>query len=364
MRGAMGEEADLQGLATGDIADALARILPTCLHRSVRVVGIDHRPSPYSTTFALHEVDATLDDGSNLELVVKDMSRAAMLPIARQTRPRFLHNPHREVAIYRVLAPYGDLHLARYWGDIVDPRSGRCWLFLERVGGLALRHTGEFACWLDAARWLARFHGRFAGREAVDVAGRVPLVRYDARYYQHWADRAVARIERSTGSTIDQRFASWLQKRYAAVVESLLSLPLSVVHGDYYAANILVRSDDGSHHICPVDWELAGLGPGLVDLAALTAGGWTAEQRRALVHAYWEALPQDQAWFPSVQTLEHALAYCRLHVAVQWLGWSDAWTPPPDQAQDWLGEAKRIAEHIDRSVWSRSAVKAWGDHGM
>jgi thiamine kinase-like enzyme len=34
--------------------------------------------------------------------------------------------------------------------------------------------------------------------------------------------------------------------------------------------------------VCPVDWEMAAVGPGLIDLAALTAGWWTAHDSRAV----------------------------------------------------------------------------------
>ena len=39
------------------------------------------------------------------------------------------------------------------------------------------------------------------------------------------------------------------------------------------------------------------------------------------------------------ETLSADLARCRLHLALQWLGWSPDWRPPPEHAHDWLGEA-------------------------
>jgi hypothetical protein len=43
------------------------------------------------------------------------------------------------------------------------------------------------------------------------------------------------------------------------------------------------------------------------------------------------------------------LDLCRLHHAVQWLAWSDQWTPPADQSRDWLSEALRLAERVNPS---------------
>jgi thiamine kinase-like enzyme len=51
--------------------------------------------------------------------------------------------------------------------------------------------------------------------------------------------------------------------------------------GEYYASNIVVAGQ----RVCPVDWELAGAGPGLLDLAALTTG-WSYADRAAIAAAY------------------------------------------------------------------------------
>ncbi|HEX5417691.1 MAG TPA: aminoglycoside phosphotransferase family protein, partial [Chloroflexota bacterium] len=91
-------------------------------------------------------------------------------------------------------------------------------------------------------------------------------------------------------------------------------------------------------------WEMAALGPGLIDLAALSAGSWTEEQRRALAEVYYAALAPG-SW-PEIGALLDALDYCRLHLAVQWLGWSDVWSPPPERAHDWLSEAFFLMEKI------------------
>jgi thiamine kinase-like enzyme len=93
--------------------------------------------------------------------------------------------------------------------------------------------------------------------------------------------------------------------------------------------------------ICPIDWEIAAIGPGLVDLAALTIGRWTDEERTALALAYLsEAGPRDEgARSEFLETLE----LFRLHLAVQWLGWEPTWLPPEEHRQDWLAHAMRAA---------------------
>jgi hypothetical protein len=41
-----------------------------------------------------------------------------------------------------------------------------------------------------------------------------------------------------------------------------------------------------------------------------------------------------------------SLDVCRLHLAIQWLGWSTDWTPPKEHAHDWLGEAIALARKL------------------
>ena len=79
--------------------------------------------------------------------------------------------------------------------------------------------------------------------------------------------------------------------------------------------------------ICPVDWELAGVGPGPIDLAALTAGGWTGAQRQELTGAYLEGCGD---LYRAKSSFDRALTAGWLQLAVQWLGWSPGWRPPAE----------------------------------
>jgi hypothetical protein len=91
---------------------------------------------------------------------------------------------------------------------------------------------------------------------------------------------------------------------------------------------------------------MAAMGPELVDLAALTAGVWTEQERAALALPYYEVLPRDGSWQPSQKDFMTALDCCRMHLSFQWLGWSQHWTPPEKRAYDWLSEALRAAERL------------------
>ncbi|MBA2546284.1 MAG: phosphotransferase, partial [Solirubrobacterales bacterium] len=162
-------------------------------------------------------------------------------------------------------------------------------------------------------RWLARLHDHFLGLPPADF-----LVRYDRSYFERWPERADVSLP-----------------GYDAVVERLAGLPTTLVHGELYASNVLVAEG----RVCVVDWELAGVGPGVLDVAALTTG-WPDPERSTLAEAYRSAL----AHLPDADRFAAALNCASLHLAIQWLGWSSEWMPPPEHARDWRAELPGLAE--------------------
>jgi aminoglycoside phosphotransferase (APT) family kinase protein len=129
--------------------------------------------------------------------------------------------------------------------------------------------------------------------------------------------------------------------------EFLVSLPTAFIHGEFYASNVLVDTSRQPVRVCAVDWELAGIGPGVLDLAALVVGNWTDAQRAELIDAYRSGLPRDHSCFNDFAALSHAVDFARLQLAVQWLGWSLNWTPPTAHTHDWLAEAIAMAEKLE-----------------
>ena len=121
------------------------------------------------------------------------------------------------------------------------------------------------------------------------------------------------------------------------------STPRALIHGEFYASNVLVRTD-GAQQICAIDWEMTAVGPGVVDLAALTSGNWSEDDRRSVEEAYTDGLPERLRREPSEFAID--LACARLHLAVQWLGWAPGWSPPVEHAQDWLRIAQSAAAEL------------------
>ena len=298
------------------------------------VVGLSRRPYRYATSAPLEEIHVDVSDGAGMDLILKDLSRDRLIGDAGATKPEFLHQPDRELETYRgILAPAGIG--PRCVAAVSETDPARHWLLIEKVPGLELWQIGELSIWEEVARWLGAFHAAFSGRLDQVRDANPHLLDFSANWFRSWRDRALERLADSS----DPRASSLggALERYDEVVDSLARLPRTFVHGELYPSNVLIVQGDPLR-ICPVDWEMAAIGPGLVDLAALV-GGWGEGERRRLVGAYLDG--SDGAREPDA--VEDDLARCRLHLALQWLGWSGDWRPPPEHAHDWLGEALGLA---------------------
>ena len=331
---------------TTEIRAQLERALGDRRGAPVPIEGLERRPCAYRTSFALEELDVTLADGTPLRLMMKDLSRAALHEEALAAKPELLYEPMREIHVYRDLLDGAGLGTAEYHGSSIDPAQDRWWLFIENVVGDALWQIGEFDVWEETARWLARMHGDLGRR----VNERGPLLHYDRDLLGVWARRAsgFADDPGSTWSTEDRQRVRELTARYDAVTEQLAALAPTFIHGEFYPSNVLVQQGGRTPRVCPIDWEIAAVGPGLLDLAALSVGKWTDAERAGLAVAYRAAAAPvaETASHLSDDEFERALDFARLHLAVQWLGWEPGWEPPAEHRHDWLGEALTLAERL------------------
>lgn len=314
------------------------------------IVRLDRRLSDYCSSFTIEELRVELEEGRTLSLIFKNLSWPAIIKEARGVKPEFLYEPNREIGMYEAVLPSHDWGTAHFYGGMVDSGIQRYWLFLEHIPGEKLRFVGEFDTWLRASRWLARMHAAYqmdsAQLNAAQESAR--LLRYDAMFYYRWMERAGAYLHRiaSDRNRSDHLLFVRLADRYDRAVSALAALPRTLIHGDFFASNVLVVNGGEAPRICPVDWELSAVGPGLVDLAALIAGGWSDDERLALARGYYEEMARAGIPMAPFEDYIRSLNLCRLHLAVQWLGWSTEWTPPSEERQDWLYEALHLADQL------------------
>jgi Ser/Thr protein kinase RdoA (MazF antagonist) len=297
--------------ADAALAAALERALPGPLRIRAR------RDSPFASSFPLAELDVEAGDGSRHALIWKDLTPASLLPGARRTRGGApAPDPARELRAYALLES-ADLGTPRRVAALEERE--RTWLFLEAVPGSRLEHVGDEAAWHATARWLAHSHGV--------LGARLP-----AAFPPAWdppdLGALLAREPRAAA------LAPALEVARAVLARA----PTSVIHGELYPANVLIG--DGGR-VCVLDWETIARGPATLDLAALTAGRWD-EPGEPLASAYREALPEP----PPAAAFQAELDAARLVTAAGWLARPAAWSPPPEQARDWLADARTVAERI------------------
>jgi hypothetical protein len=306
-----------------------------------KIVRLETNPCADKTSFNLLDLEIELEDGTILQLLLKDLGTKNLHETARRVKPGFLYDPMREIKAYQEILAPNLLGTARFYGAVVRPDVDLYWLFLEKVTGSRICFVRGRTAWLQAARWLARFHSRFAGqRETLDRANH--LLRYDAPFYRVWLERA------ETFQSVGIRQTDWnsLVRNYGRAIERLIRLPSTLVHGEFYASNILVQKTGDGCRICPVDWETIAVGPGLIDLAALTSGSWADGDRIEMAVAYQDALLCEGMAPCALDDVLSSLADCRLHLAIRWLGWAPDWSPPPENAQNWLTEAISLSEKM------------------
>ena len=288
----------------------------------VPVARIDRNRHAYMTSSLIEDVEVSLADGRRLGMILKDLRAVSRGPESRWVKPTFLDDPAREAGMYSDVLSRLGLGTAECYA------AGDDWLLLERIHGRDLRQIGDVDTWVTTARWIRRFHDSAAELvEDIRATNRPPLVLHDFRFWWRWMRRA----------TQFHPEVDWLEDRYQSVLDEFCSLPTSLVHGEFYPLNIMVEGSE-SDRICPVDWETAGIGPSMLDLAALIEGTWSEGDRNRIVTGYLGSEP------PSAE-FERALGLCQLQVCVQWLGWAEGWNR--EQQPDRVFTITRIVERLD-----------------
>jgi hypothetical protein len=209
-----------------------------------------------------------------------------------------------EADAYRLAVRPCSLSAPRSFGLFGDEDGGATGLMLEYVAGSCrLPKSLEPRAIGRAARWLGSFH-RYHDRRGMEPSER--LNRYDEATLFACMERA------RRGCAPLRAEYPWFERlviEYQQVFRDLLLRRPTVIHGEFYPKNILMRE----RTVFPVDWERAAIFAGEVDLAALTEGHWDPEDVLLAVDSYaasrWETdVPEDFA-----ECLEAARVYLHLY---------------------------------------------------
>jgi len=176
-----------------------------------------------------------------------------------------------ERTCYEEVVPELALSSPTYYGSI-EEADGSCWLFLEDVGRERFSAHDPTHVAL-ASRWLARLHRSGA---TVDAARQLPEAG-PPRYLQHLR-QGRAGIQKNLGNPglcdaeremlvgviglLDRAEGLW-----DAVVRACSGIPETVVHGDFRPKNVRIREEVTGPVLYALDWELAGWGVPVADLA-------------------------------------------------------------------------------------------------
>lgn len=261
----------------------------------------------------------------------------------------------REVGVYRSLAGQVPLPVPR----LVAASATGDWILLEEIRAVrdAAHWTREdYQVAVDA---LSLLHDRFWGL-AEDLDAFPWLARpleEDFAVHLAGAGQSIERMARLRpadslpGAAERIRLLQRLAERAAQIAEPLRRETSTLLHGDYWPGNLAAMSD-GSQVV--YDWQLAGVGPGVIDLLVfITKTEWwfgdRPVTRAEMVRIYRQGMERrhqvtwsDEAW---EALWDHALMWRFLQEWVDLL----AASPPT------LWEMQ--AEQLDQ-VWLRPVAAA------
>ncbi|MGO9488803.1 MAG: phosphotransferase [Solirubrobacteraceae bacterium] len=202
----------------------------------------------------------------------------------------------REIRFYRQLAPRIGGALAGCHVAVIDHEQGWFTLLLEDV---APAEQGDQIAGCDlqraslAVHELAALHAPVFGDPQL---GATPWLNQPSPLNQTLLTQLMTAFLDRYGERIDPqhqeicrsffpRLDAWIADRRP---------PLGLVHGDYRLDNMLFGADGATRPFVIVDWQTAGWGPVMTDLAYFLGGSLSPADRRAheqrLVRDYYDAL--------------------------------------------------------------------------
>ena len=227
------------------LAAQLSKIFPG---RSVEV--IDRMPFKGSSTFPVELISCKLDNNNPIKFFGKYLGGLGPNNHGHRGGVEY------EIKVYDQLIQRLPLNKAHFWGQCYFEEENETLLLMEYLeGSKSLKGNPDINLYLNAASWIARMH--------VFFEGNVPsfVKRYDESYYTVWLDRML-----NVPEVMSAR--PWLKDMidyFRDHINILIDTPQTLIHGEYYSKNILIRDGDAY----PVDWESAACAPAEIDLASI-----------------------------------------------------------------------------------------------
>jgi len=214
-------------------------------------------------------------------------------------------------------------------------RSGTCiWHVYEDIGEASLRnyvHDDEIV--RDAVKLIARVHTRFAGHILLGEC-RMFGEDYGINFFPSSVRNAMQALELVARSVNDMR-PSWktvvdrlLQRlsqlydtrHYRRQIMVECKGMETMVHGDLWINNFLVKQKNTGYRMLLIDWDHVGVGPVHYDLSTLLIRVHQGK-RLKMLHWYREAIAAANFQLPAIDTLNllfETEEYARLANALIW----------------------------------------------
>jgi len=296
------------------------------------VDSIVRRRGEFEKHTAVEVVTARLAGGRHVELFVKHLG-------SRQSDHPDQQRRDREARLYEELVSGDGLPLPKCLGARWDESAATGLLVLEHLDGWPL-HYHELDQWFAAARRLAELHVHFAARPQ-SLLDADFVLRLDAHYLSGWAERAVLAVAASYSAELACRLerlvASWER-----VVAPIVAQPPTLVHNDLSRKNVLVSTATVPARICFVDWEMAGVGCGLLDLVHVRYQRLDAASDRRMLTEYAGQLSGTGLLPADRRELRELFAACELHRTVYRLARCGWWGKPLEYVADRVAAAERL----------------------
>jgi hypothetical protein len=321
-------------LGETDIRLTLERLLQDTQGRHAKISSLRREPSPFATLFPAEALSVSFESGDELSLFVKHLGPEQSDHPDKQRRDR-------ETRVYEELLGADNLPVPRYYGSNWNETTKRREIFLEYIDDWNLKYH-DLEYWFIAARRLAQFHAYFATRAEKLLACDF-LLHFDTSYLYEWADRALS-VLRDQSEELAKELALAVGS-YDRVAEILARQPLTLAHNDLAPKNVLADRSTNPARICFVDWEMAGVGCGLMDLVELKYGlDPVNDQKMRMV--YCAELAGTDLLPSCPEDRSSLFAACELSQTVYRLAHSKSWNLPIARVAQWVSEARQLVMRI------------------
>ncbi|MDB4441913.1 aminoglycoside phosphotransferase family protein [bacterium] len=309
-------------------------VLQDALGRSVVVSSMNHEPSSFATLSPANILHIGLQSGEKISLFLKHIG-------SEESEHPDKKGIDREIRIYDELIRDDCLPVAKYYGSKWNDKTKRRELFLEYIDDWNLQYH-DLEHWFTAARRLAHFHMFFAN-QAKKLLNCEYLLRFDDVYLCEWAGMALSAVADQSGELAKK--LEYVVSNYDLIAEVLTHQPWTLVHNDLSPKNVIADRRSRPARICFIDWEMAGVGCGLMDLVHLKYG-LDPKNDRIMFEAYCAELTGTDLLPSNQQDSSNLLAACELHKTIYRLAHSKIWDLSIETVAQWVIEAEQFLSRV------------------